>query len=226
MRERKAFKLRIRELGDNGLFEGYASTFGNVDSYGDIVERGAFARTIDQNDGRFPILWQHRSDEPIGVSVEMSEDLHGLAVTGQLNLETQRGREAHSLLRQGAIKGLSIGFETVKQTLLGGVRHLVEIRLWEFSVVTFPANDLATVTAVKTGELDELEVALAAHRLAHTSQKEGRVLSDANRRLVESAIEALTALLAAADKGGNGPAAAREDPAYATLRGLFTNCRP
>ena len=193
MLERKAFRLRVKQLDDTGMFEGYASVFGNTDSYGDVVDRGAFAKTIGDKAGRFPILWQHNPDEPIGVSTGMVEDMHGLAVTGQLNLDTQRGREAYSLLRQGALQGLSIGYQTVNSVMDGKLRRLTEVKLWEFSVVTFPANELANVTSVKATAL-EMAAAWAAAEV-----KAGRVLSAANRVLVETARDALNDLLAASE---------------------------
>lgn len=194
MLERKAFRLRVKQLDETGMFDGYASVFGNTDSYGDIVDRGAFAKTIGDKAGRFPILWQHNPDEPIGVSTGMVEDMHGLAVTGQLNLDTQRGREAYSLLRQGALQGLSIGYQTVNSVMDGKTRRLTEVKLWEFSVVTFPANELATVTGVKGAAHLELAVAWAAAEV-----KAGRVLSAQNRVLVETARDALNDLLAASE---------------------------
>lgn len=200
MRERKAFRLKLSEVSDAGRFSGYASVFGNVDSYGDIVERGAFARTIAAKGGRFPILWQHNPDEPIGVSLSMSEDPHGLAVEGELALDTQRGREAHALLRMGALEGLSIGYETINAERDGKYRRLTELKLWEYSVVTFPANELATVTAVKAAA--QLQALRQWATTEAVDVKAGRVLSAGNRALVESAVEALRALL---DAAGNGP---------------------
>jgi hypothetical protein len=91
----------------------------------------------------------------------MREDSHGLYVEGKINLETQRGREARSLLQQGALKGLSIGYDVVKDTISEGVRDLVELKLWEFSLVTFPANTRAAVAleTVKTSILSSLPLA-------------------------------------------------------------------
>lgn len=156
--EFKTFRLReLKAIGDDGTFEGYASVFGNVDTYDDVVEPGAFSKTIAEQDGHVPILWQHSPWEPIGLSLELREDKTGLFTRGQLNLDTQRGREAYSLLKQGAtagagrgpLKGLSIGYQTIKYAIEGQVRRLKELKLWEYSLVTFPANELAVVNAVK-----------------------------------------------------------------------------
>jgi len=147
--ESKNFKLKIKQIGEKGEFEGYAATFGNEDMVGDVIEPGAFTKTLQENPN-VPILWQHKPDEPIGITTEIVQDQHGLYVKGQLNLATTRGREAYELLKQGVIKGLSIGYETLKETWINGVRHIKEVRLWEYSLVTFPANTSAQVVAVKS----------------------------------------------------------------------------
>lgn len=151
-----AFELKLEELTDDGQFEGYASVFGNEDTHGDIVEKGAFRKTIRESKGQIPILWQHDPYEPIGESLEMEEDEHGLRTRGQIVLDTQRGAEAYALMkRTKAFRGLSIGYQTVKreiENLDDGkvVRRLKELKLWEYSLVTFPANTLAVVGNVKT----------------------------------------------------------------------------
>jgi HK97 family phage prohead protease len=150
--EVKTFALELKDVQADGTFEGYASVFGNVDSYGDIVEPGAFKKTIADKGGQVPILWQHDAYEPIGVSQSMSEDGKGLFTVGQCNLDVRRGFEAHSLMRQKAIKGLSIGYRTVKDAIDGSTRRLKELDLWEYSPVTFAANQLAAVTAVKSAQ--------------------------------------------------------------------------
>src|SRR5690606_2540662 len=111
-------------------------------------EPGAFKKTLQENP-RMPILWQHNPTEPIGVTLEAYEDGRGLKEKGQLNLETTRGREAYALLKQGALKGLSIGYDAVKEVWEGTKRILKEIRLWEWSLVTFPMNLEARVVEVK-----------------------------------------------------------------------------
>lgn len=150
----KAFGFEVKELTDDGTFEGYASIFGNVDAYGDIVEKGAFKKTIKENP-KPPILWQHNPDWPIGVTEEMHEDDTGLYVRGKLVMEVQQAREAHALMKAGATKGLSIGYRLIKWLIdqADQVRRLKEVKLMEWSPVTFPANTLARVTGVK-GLLD------------------------------------------------------------------------
>ena len=154
------FKLKSLDEAGTGKFEGYLSVFGNVDSYRDVVDRGSFKKTIldaksKKEDVLFPILWQHNPYEPIGGFTDMSEDDHGLYVKGQLDLSLPRGQHAYSGMKQGYLKGLSIGYETVKEDWTKDIRHLKEIKLYEGSVVTFPANDDAQVVSVKQREFKD-----------------------------------------------------------------------
>jgi hypothetical protein len=149
--------FQVKALSDDGMIEGYGSVFGVRDSYSDIVAAGAFKASLAAHKaaGTMPaLLWQHRSDEPIGVWTSMVEDQKGLAVVGQLAMDTTRGREAHALLKMRAINGLSIGFYSKewKYDTENDVRTLTEVDLWETSLVTFPANSAARVTAVKSIE--------------------------------------------------------------------------
>ncbi len=161
--------FQVKALSDDGMIEGYGSVFGVRDSYSDIVAAGAFKASLAAHKaaGTMPaLLWQHRSDEPIGVWTSMVEDQKGLAVVGQLAMDTTRGREAHALLKMRAINGLSIGFYSKewKYDTENDVRTLTEVDLWETSLVTFPANSAARVTAVKSIEalesLREVEMML------------------------------------------------------------------
>lgn len=150
-------RLQIKSLQEDGTFEGYASVFGNVDSWGDVVDKGAFKRSLSahRKAGTSPkMLWQHNSDEPIGVYPDLKEDDYGLFVKGAFVLEVQRAREAYALLKANALDGLSIGYIPKKWKIDNdtGIRTLTEIELWEVSPVTFPANDLARVSDVKASD--------------------------------------------------------------------------
>ena len=155
----KSFGFEVKAVDDNGTFTGYGSVFGNVDLGGDLVAQGAFKRTINNRGDKVKLLWQHDMSQPIGVWKSLEEDTHGLLVTGQLNLDVQQGREAYALLKQGALDGLSIGFQTVDDSYdeTSGVCTIKEVKLWEISLVTFPMNEAAEVTAVKSAfeELDQ-----------------------------------------------------------------------
>jgi HK97 family phage prohead protease len=145
------FKFELKELTDAGELDGYAAVFGNVDQGGDVIEPGAFSKSIQETGGKVPILWQHDRYEPIGVSSSLEQDRKGLRVKGQLNMDVQRGREARSLLGQGAMQGLSVGYKSVKHAFDGPVRRLKEMALKEFSPVVFPMNELATVQVKAAG---------------------------------------------------------------------------
>jgi HK97 family phage prohead protease len=153
-----AFEAKTVGAPDERAFEGYGSVFGVLDSYADIVAKGAFKRTLKEAKakGRMPaLLWQHDPRIPVGVYEEMREDDTGLYVKGQL-ADTQQGNDAYTLLKMGALSGLSIGFRTLKSKIdeESGIRTLTEVELWEVSLVTFPANDAARVAVVKAdGEL-------------------------------------------------------------------------
>jgi HK97 family phage prohead protease len=139
-------------LRADGMFEGYASIFGLVDLGGDQVAPGAFAQSLARRSARqVRMLWQHDPAAPIGSWLSIEEDWRGLKVKGQLNLAVARAREALALLREGAVDGLSIGFrvKTARKMASGGVRRLVELDLWEISIVTFPMLPQARITAVK-----------------------------------------------------------------------------
>lgn len=135
------------------MFEGYGSVYGVIDAYGDIVERGAFAESLRKSheSGVMPaMLWQHNAASPIGVWTEMREDEYGLHVVGQL-ADTMLGNEAYTLMKMGALSGLSIGYSVVREEYdrTRDARLLKQINLWEVSPVTFPANGDARVEAVK-----------------------------------------------------------------------------
>lgn len=154
MRERKrmAFALEVKALGGDGSFAGYASVFDIVDNQKDVMMKGAFARALKGGPRAIKLLWQHQQDEPIGVFEKIFEDKVGLYVEGRLLLDVQKAREAHALLKAGAVTGLSIGYSPVRYRIDAdsGVRMLAEVELFEVSLVTFPANTASKVTVVKS----------------------------------------------------------------------------
>jgi uncharacterized protein len=139
------FELEVKSVEEDGTFVGFASTYGNVDRVGDRIEKGAFA---DTHGADVPVLWAHKQDQPVGIGrLEETED--GVRITGKLNLETNAGREAYSNLRKGVVRALSVGFEMVKHAMEGTVRVIKQGKIREVSLVVFPANPNALVTAVK-----------------------------------------------------------------------------
>lgn len=150
--EIRSARMRFTEdVTDAGEFRGYASVFGARDSYGDIIARGAFRKTLSDSPTR-PLLWGHDPLEPIGV-VELAEDNRGLYVRGRLALDVARAREALSLMRMGAVRGMSIGFFTRAADENGGGRIIREIELVEVSLTAFPAQPLARIDTVEPATL-------------------------------------------------------------------------
>ena len=153
-RERKFAELDLARLAEDGTFEGYASLFGRVDLGRDVVEPGAFARSLARRGAAgVRMLFQHDPNQPIGTWTDIREDARGLLVRGRLASGVGKAREVLELMRGGALDGLSIGFRTVKarKDARSGVRHILEADLWEISVVTFPMLPEARVASVKAG---------------------------------------------------------------------------
>jgi len=153
--QRRSFTVQIKAPNEAGVIEGYGSVFDTLDSYDDTIAAGAFATSLaaHKSMGTMPaMLWQHNNNEPIGVWTEMVEDSKGLRVKGQLCMDIQAGKDAHALLRMGALNGLSIGFVSKSWAYdeSTDVRTLTEVDLWEVSLVTFPANGKSRITNVKS----------------------------------------------------------------------------
>ncbi|MPR62754.1 HK97 family phage prohead protease [Ochrobactrum intermedium] len=154
----KDFALQVKDLSEDGTFTGYGSVNGNVDSYGERVMPGAFARSLAKHKREGTnvlMLWQHNQNEPIGIWEDLAEDAKGLWGKGRLIMEVQKAREVHALMKANAIGGLSIGYREIKATPDGNVRNLEELDLREISPVSFPANRRARIEAVKSERMEE-----------------------------------------------------------------------
>lgn len=152
----RTFEFKTDAVADDGRFTGYGSVFGVVDSYAEIVAKGAFAESLAElaSTGRvLPALWNHNSSEPIGGYRAMAEDDIGLRVDGfLLKDDVARAREVHALMKSGVISGLSIGYY-VRDSAYDektGIRTLKKLDLVEVSPVTFPANDAARIDTIKS----------------------------------------------------------------------------
>jgi HK97 family phage prohead protease len=143
---------RLLHLTQTGQFTGYASVFNQVDLGYDEVMSGAFRDSLKKRGpSSIKMLWQHDSSQLLGKWLDVCEDHYGLKVIGQLNLDLAKAREVLSLLRDGTVDGLSIGFRTQKavQDKATNIRRLYKLDLWEISIVTFPMLPQARVAAVK-----------------------------------------------------------------------------
>jgi len=153
----RSFDYKVKAVQEDGLFSGYGSVFGTVDSYNEVVAPGAFIESIQatKDAGRtFPVLWQHRTGEPIGnwdIST-LKEDTHGLFGEGLLWLEdAPYSKLAYRGMKSGSITGLSIGYYVRESSYdeKTGIRTLTKLDLVEISIVTTPANDDARIDAIK-----------------------------------------------------------------------------
>jgi HK97 family phage prohead protease len=155
----KDFGLEIKGIDETGYIEGLAAGYGNVDHGGDRILPGAFTKSLQGRSG-VPMLLYHDMKRPIGKWSEFRETEQGLLTKGKIAIKTRDGGEAHELASNGALSGLSIGYEPLVKRMAGKVRELVELALHEVSLVSIGMNPLATVTNVKTiledGELPSL----------------------------------------------------------------------
>ncbi len=187
------FKFELKNVSEDGTFEGYLSVFDVKDLVGDVVVKGAFAKTIQEHEGTFPMLWQHDAKQPIG-TFKVFEDNYGLKVFGTLILEVRQAQEAYALLRASVVKGLSIGFETIQKKSENGIRYLKELRLFEGSIVTFPALPDALITSVKDAQI------LTEEFFENYSElKAGRAISAERAARLRSIMTEIQSLLDAAE---------------------------
>lgn len=187
--KRKAFDVRVKASGtEDGVISGYASVFGNVDSYGDIVVKGAFSKFLEKmaETGKvIPVFYGHNLEDPkanIGRVTELREDEHGLFFTAKLDLSGETyGRVVYEQLKDGRLDSLSFGYSVIEASNTKDGYELRELELYEISVVPIPANSEAMITEVKAG----------------------RAISAKNMDLIKRAYEALGELLDA--YGDEGP---------------------
>lgn len=199
--EYKTLSFRADEYDEEqGVFSGYAAVCGNVDSGGDIIEPGAFTKTIAEGWERVKILALHNDCWlPIGRPIELREDSNGLFIKAKIS-DTSMGRDIKVLLKDGVLNELSIGYDPVvfdydSET---GIRHLREVKLWEVSVVTWAMNQEAVITDYKQAQ----EVAGRAGAIvdeATAEIKAGRKISGARLKALEDASASMKAATKALD---------------------------
>lgn len=200
--KQKLFDLKIKSLGTaDGLKEGeflaYASVFGNKDSYGDVVQPGAFANTImawKESGNTIPVLFGHNMSDPdynIGGVIEATEDDHGLLIHGFFDMESVKGPTVYRAVKGRRISQLSFAFDVVdsawaKNDTLGEYLELRELKLYEISFVTIGANQETEVLGVKAQEIDGL--------------KAGKTLSAASVKKITDARDNAAALVTSLDE--------------------------
>ena len=197
MRHGRPFE--IKAITDEGFIEGIASQYGNIDSGGDIVEAGAFQKSILERGDQIPILAEH--NETIGIGQVWDAGTH-LAVKAEIfRDEVQKAREYFALAKRKAVKGFSIGYKPYPGKSgwdsSRNARVLKEVKLYEVSLVTFPMNESALIQDVKSEDIDgDLLAIIQQH---HHDFKAGRAISAATRAKLMTAVEALQSLLADAE---------------------------
>lgn len=171
--------------------------------------KGAFTESLKANGGRFPLLWQHHDDEPVGVA-RMSETAEGLALEGELAMDVAKGREAHALMKMKAIDGVSIGFTAIDHIYEKQgdqqVRVVKKAKLAEASIVTFPADKAARVRTVHAdGDMLDAAASLILEEVQAAEREmeshEGRVFSTANLGKLREALGSLVDLIQKVDPG-------------------------
>lgn len=217
MNEIKALPVEFnaKSVRNDGTFEGYASTFNNIDNGFDVVVPGAFTKSLQSRPAaRVKMLWQHDVTQPIGVWTHAAEDSKGLFVKGRVLRDVQKGAEAYALMKEGVIDSMSIGYQTLESDFAkNGSRQLKELGLMEISLVTFPMNDQATVTTVKNYDLNLEFLRDSLRDRGYTREKRDEVIYFVMQAL-------------ALDTGGSLPTGAADaDRAVANAAGLAAALR-
>lgn len=199
---------------DEGQFVAYASVFGNIDSYGDIVTKGAFAKDLqrwEKSGNPIPLLFGHNMSDPdynIGSVIKAEEDNVGLKVTAQLDLENPKAKQVYRMLKGRRINQMSFAYDVVDGSTekIDGqdVYEIRDMKLYEVSVVTVGANQETEVLAVK-------QMPVVADRIL-TDVKAGRVLSAKNENELRSAHEAIGRVLQVLDGTTDEQKASEPDP--------------
>lgn len=175
---------------EQGIFSGYGAVVGNIDDGGDIIEPGAFTKTIAEGWERVKILALHNDFWlPIGRPIELREDAKGLFIKAKVS-DTSMGRDVKVLLKDGVLNELSIGYDPVVFDYdESGIRHLREVKLWEVSIVTWAMNPEATITGYKAAEAADRAAKIVSD--AASDVKEGRKISSARLKTLKDASETM-----------------------------------
>ncbi|AZL15556.1 HK97 family phage prohead protease [Rickettsiales endosymbiont of Stachyamoeba lipophora] len=142
----------LKSIKPNGFFSGYASVFNITDLHGDIIQSGAFLESLKRKQpSEIKLLWQHKTDEPIGIINSLYENEFGLCINARLLLELKRAQEAYTLMQHNVLGGMSIGYQVKKYSYNPKLKQriITELDLLEISLVTFPANPQCKITNLK-----------------------------------------------------------------------------
>lgn len=195
----KSVPFKVKAAGpadglEDGQFEGYASVFGNVDSYGDIVVKGAFADSLGEWAAKgdpIPLLWGHDFSDPfsnIGAIDSAEEDDHGLKVRGTFDMENPKAVQVYKLAKGRRTTGMSFAYDVTDSERKDDANYLKSLRIYEASIVPIGANPLAGVDAVKSGA-----------RMLADGIKAGRVISAKNESALREARDSIDSVLSSLD---------------------------
>ena len=151
--ETRGFPLEIKELSQAGEIVGLAAAFGNIDNGGDRIISGAFSKSLAEHKaaGSMPaMLMHHDLKRPCGVWTELVETNEGLLAKGRFSIDAADGREAYALTRDGAMRGLSVGYIAEEKSYVADARELRAVKLFEVSLVAVPMNDRTRVQSIKS----------------------------------------------------------------------------
>ncbi len=174
-------------------FSGIAASFGKIDQGNDTISPKAFNKTLRESKGKIPILWQHSTDKPIGFPLKFSVEESGLHMTAEL-LDIPLADVARKTMQKIRM-GLSIGYSVVKDAFdkESGVRNLLELKLWEVSVVTFPMDLNARLETVKNLDINPMEINWQDVIMKALHQEPPKK-QDVDPEQIQSASEAITGL--------------------------------
>ena len=223
--EEKTFPFEIKVISEEGEFEGYAAIFGGKpDLYNEVIEKGAFTKTLKEK-SQFPILWYHDPRSPLGIA-DAEADQKGLKIFGRLNLEVQLAKEKRALMIQKAIRGLSIGFRTITDTIKDRIRYLKELKLFEISLATFQVHPKALVKNVKALGFDSSLESLKTVEEFIVEVKAGKMISSANMTLINNAVNALVILLAKTEPSKDTQDTGKKSLYSSVIERLETESKP
>lgn len=205
-----------------GYFSGYLSVWGVRDSYGTAFVRGAFTKSLSEHE-TFPLLADHMDFRPIGKFTAKEDDI-GLRIDAEIYLDIQAGMEKWILLSREAIDGLSVGFKAIKEQYdsTRDVTDLLEVKLYEGSVVTFPSNEAALVDQLRALGGDERKALAPALEAAASLAESLTIFQKAltgdpeaqarGKSLAEDAIEKIGALKDRLQRSAAAPATPEPHP--------------
>lgn len=227
----KSLPIKVKAAGEagglaEGQIEAYASIFNNRDSYGDVMRKGSFANTLAQwkESGRtLPLLWGHNMSDPnmnLGGVFDAKEDDHGLRIKAEFDMDNPTSAQVYRLVKGGRVSELSFAFDYLKyqdvepeaeNNEFDGkyYRDVLEVKLYEVSIVPIGANPETEILAVKSA----VEALTRGHGQTDSFTKSARGI------LVE-AIASLDRLAGAKESSGHGPSLDPRDGEGASKTGF------